>query len=35
MDPTKYVLGFGDPCGALPQGARPLCSWTLHALGHF
>ena len=20
---------------ALPQGARPLCSWLLHALGRF
>jgi hypothetical protein len=20
---------------ALPQGARPMCSWLLHALGHF
>jgi hypothetical protein len=20
---------------ALPQCARPLCSWLLHALGHF
>jgi hypothetical protein len=20
---------------ALPKGARPLCSWLLHALGHF
>jgi hypothetical protein len=21
--------------GALPQGARPLCSWLLYALGRF
>jgi hypothetical protein len=20
---------------ALPKGARPLCSWLLHVLGHF
>jgi hypothetical protein len=35
MDPAKICVRIWRSMHALPQDARPLCSWLLHALGRF